>query len=363
MIYSYRITPSYRSGIALLLSSLLVFVAVLLGCDSENESPKGTTESPAKKVDLAYHLLFTSNRDGDSGIYSVRVDGTGFRTLASSPDASHPAWSPDGKSILFTTEGDLWVMDYRGQNKKQLTNTPDDYEDVGIWSPDGTAVAFLSEANEGGTVGLCMMDADGSNRKTLTNKLADMPAWSPDGSQIAFIAVGGGISVIDINGTNLVNLTDIPYNDYGPTWSPDGSQIAFHTTRDGNGEIYLMNADGSELTNLTNSTADESVFGAQWSPDGQWLVYDAVEGSAEEGLVQQIFVIRSDGTSKSNLTADLDPAYDPRWSPDGARIAFSAYSNGNDEVYVMDADGSNRKNVSQHASDDLGPQWSPVTLR
>ena len=84
------------------------------------------------------------------------------------------------------------------------------------------------------------------------------PAWSPDGKQIAFradIDGNGDIYVINADGTGRVNLTNNPASDWSPAWSPDGSMIAFQTNRDGNWEIYVMNSDGTQPTNLTDESS------------------------------------------------------------------------------------------------------------
>ena len=109
------------------------------------------------------------------------------------------------------------------------------------------------------------MSADGSGVSTLAD--GDSLTWSPDGSRIAFISERDGnleIYVVNADGSGLTNLTNNPATDFVPRWSPNGSRIAFVSHRDGNSEIYVMNADGSGLTRLTNSPEDES--GLTWQP-------------------------------------------------------------------------------------------------
>jgi Tol biopolymer transport system component len=129
------------------------------------------------------------------------------------------------------------------------------------------------------------------------------------------------------------------------------ARIAFTSDRDGNGEIYAMNADGSGLTRLTNSPAFDS--SPTWSPDGSRIAF----GSGFE-----IYVMNADGSGLANLTND--PAEEGHlgfaWSPDGSRIVFSSNRDGVVDVYVMNADGSGLTRLTDEPADDGPPAWSPV---
>ncbi len=132
-----------------------------------------------------------------------------------------------------------------------------------------TKIAFTSIFLPTATVGIYVMNADGSELKRLTynNAFEDGPSWSPDGTKIAFASKRDGnleIYVMNADGSEQKNLTNNRAADSGPRWSPDGKKIAFYSKRDGNTEIYVMNADGSEQKRLANNPAADS--DPSWSP-------------------------------------------------------------------------------------------------
>jgi Tol biopolymer transport system component len=183
-------------------------------------------------------------------LYVMNVDGTGVERLTESSDCggngvADPAWSPDGTRIVFSMphpEGtDCWF-------------------DLFSVSPDGTGLIQLTETlgREGGS------------------------DWSPDGTRIVFDRYGEGSStdvfVIDADGTGETRVTDDPADDARPAWSPDGTMIVFSSHRNddgsnvlgegdpGNAEIYVMDADGSDQTRLTDDPAWDGT--ATWFADG-----------------------------------------------------------------------------------------------
>ena len=122
----------------------------------------------------------------------------------------------------------------------------------------------------------------------------------------------------------------------------NGGRIAFSSARDGNPEIYVMNADGSDLVRLTNHPAPD--VNVAWSPNGKQLAFT----SSRDGN-PEIYLINADGTGLVNLT--VHPAPDDRaaWSPDGRKIAFATMRDGNAEIYVMNADGTKPTNLTHHS--------------
>jgi WD40 repeat protein/HYR domain-containing protein len=201
-----------------------------------------------------------------------------------------------------------------------------------------------------------VVGADGTGRTRLTSHFDFEPSFSADGRQIAFSRWVAGernlanIFVMAADGSGLTELEG-PAFDAEPSWSPDGRQIAFVSMRDGNNEIYVMNADGSAQTRLTNDPAPDAT--PSWSPDGRQIAF------ARGG---DIYVMAPDGSGVTRVTDH--PAFDgePTWSPDGRQIVFRSDRDGNAEIYVMGADGSAPTRLTNHPAFDGVPSWSPIGL-
>jgi len=164
------------------------------------------------------------------------------------------------------------------------------------------------------------------------------------------------IHVIGADGSNPVNLTNNPAYDYDPAWSADGTRIAFMSVRDGNAEIYVVDADGSNPVRLTDNPAYDGY--AAWSPDGTRIAF-----TSYRDLNNEVYVMDADGSNPVNLSNNPAGDYYPAWSPDGTRIAFTSDRDGNFEIYVMDADGSNPVRLTDNPAYDWHPAWSPDGTR
>jgi len=274
-----------------------------------------------------------------------------------------PILPPAGNGkIVFQSDRtgnyDLFVMDADGANQVNLTNEPS-FDYYGAWSPDGTKIAFSSDRD--GNIEIYVMNADGSNPLRLTTDPADdlVPRWSPDGTKLAFYSNRDGnyeIYVMGADGSNQTRLTNTPADENDPAWSPDGRKIVFTSFRDGNSEIYLMDADGSNQTNLTNRSGPDT--GPAWSPDGTKIAFSSSRSGGG------IFVMNRDGTNVSQLTTSGPPFIDGGavWSPDGTKIAFHRTVSGNADIVVMNADGSNQITITNGPAIDVRPDWQRVAL-
>jgi Tol biopolymer transport system component len=160
------------------------------------------------------------------------------------------------------------------------------------------------------------------------------------------------VYVADADGSNQTNLSNDPGYDLEPTWSPDGRRIAFFSTRGPSG-IWVMDADGSSKTNLTHDPGGDRY--PAWSPDGSRIAFTSFRDGNSE-----VYVMDADGSNQTNLSASPGGGEKPAWSPDGRRIVFNSTGpSGNRQIYVMDADGSNQTNLTNTPSNDYDADWSP----
>ncbi len=284
--------------------------------------------------------------------------------------------------IAFSSQRDghaqIYVMNSDGSNQTNISKNAFN-ETQPVWSPDGKQLAFVSDRE--GNPEICTMAADGSNAVCLTHngtptkklnaKLPQDrgPVWSPDGKEIAFVSTrdgNGEIYAMNADGSNPLNLTNNPSNNDQPVWSHDLKQIAFVSDRDGNPEICVMDASGFNQRCLTNNhTANRKPdkFHAQdsspaWSPDDQKLAFVSTR---ERNRNPQVFVMNVDGSNPLNLTKKISTDTQPAWSPDGSQIAFVSNREGLPNVFVMSADGTGQKRLTQPLKGgDIEPNYAPI---
>ena len=209
---------------------------------------------------------------------------------------------------------------------------------------------IIFESTRDGHLQIYAMNDDGTGQVNLTNSPAnDMSAsWSPDGSRIAFVSdrdhmheptgAEWEIYVMNADGSGVTRLTNNRVNDMSPVWSPDGSRIVFSSHND---NIYVMNTDGSRNTQLT----DNDSWGPSWTPDGTHIVF----GSYREGEYKT-YIMNADGTSQMPFVLPGDdgyPGYYPYWSSDGHHIAFTIHPTEQTYyIYTINSDGSNRNEIT-----------------
>ena len=223
---------------------------------------------------------------------------------------THSAWAdefvfacfPDGQS-----HSDICMINSDGSNLRRLTESPKS-KAWPTWSPDKKTIVF-GHVNK-----LWLMDADGNNLRVLREDVSfDLrTAWSPDGSKIAY----GVVFAINIDeGIGLRQLTQHPGEDRTPAWSPDGKHIAFYSTRNETGGIFLMDADGNNITELTNDGENTP----SWSPDGKQIAVDVFPGPPQigaEGIAvgpipgkPHIRVMDADGRNSEFITVGHSPSW------------------------------------------------------
>jgi len=211
------------------------------------------------------------------------------------------------------------------------------------------------------------MAADGSNPIQLTTEADNaVPTWSPDGKRLAFASKRTGHSeiwVMNADGSDQTQLTktDVAIANDGPAWSQDGRKIAFYSNRSGHYAIWLMDPDGSQLTQFTTADGDRYLDSnaPAWSPDGSKIAYWS--GVAHKS--GNIWVMNVDGSNRKQLTDQPVGinADGPAWSPDGKKILFSSNRPGSQGIgnWIMDADGSDQRVFTTNTFVRARPSWQP----
>ena len=261
-------------------------------------NPDGTTPTRISPPNTSQHLSPTWSADGR--LLALTTDTNGVATVA--------RMNPDGTGETPLSGGFSGVGGDRDP----------------AWSPDGRRISYWSCGGmEEGCWGIFTVNSDSTPGPScipnvcFTGEGAAPTSWSPDGTKIAF----GGLSVINVDGTRRQDLLTGGSQGYDPNWSPNGQKIAFTSTRDGNGEIYVMNADGSGQTNLTNNPSQD--YYPAWSPDGTKIAFASLRDEPDPsncfptpyGCNWEVYVMNADGSGQTNLTNDPALDTDPDWQP------------------------------------------------
>lgn len=328
-------TRSKTARLAIVASACLA--SVLIACFSVRHTP-----IPDRDVEVDRLLRLTRTADGNA----------------------NPAWSPIGDKIAFECFDHDWLKllpDYRYQ-------LPGNAGEVRNWPIHSYSIPS----------NICVMNADGSKRKQLTDydHSDSDPAWSPDGRKILFsskrLSLGySNILVMNADGSDLSSITDDWYDDRTPAWSPDSTRIAYSSLRDSSRKIVVIDADGSNPHTISaKNEPGGSMTEPTWSPDGNRIAFilDTDDGA-------DIWVMNADGTDQS-LLFDASRLYEdigrhgepadvnsPAWSPDGNSIAFTSAARDdrgrNDEIYMVPVNGPGVDRLTCHRRDSLNATWSP----
>ena len=303
--------------------------ACLHAADDENEIKRAPNQLGQQKI------TFASRRDGDLEIFVLNPDGTGLRQLtkngtAGSFDADDeaPAWSPDGRLIAFVTTrhgaGDafgvreLYVMAADGSRQRRLTDNAREEFAPG-WLPDGRIAFVTCSASSEDEVPVCDLAAirpDGRGEEMLSELgfVFDLQP-SPDGTRIVYSELAGQshfqhfeLHAADLDGDDHRQLTENDAGDASPAWSPTGELIAFVSNRAQSAscfshdcvgfttELYVMNADGGDVTRLTETPHQEA--SPTWSPDGTRILYSRQLDADDD---HELYVMNSDGSCPTRL--------------------------------------------------------------
>ena len=274
----------------------------------------------------------------------------------------------------------IFAMNADGTEQTQLTRTPT-YDFEPVWSPNGKHIAYMRFPETCcGHSTIFSMNADGTGNTQLTDGRSEdwYPIWSPNGKQIAFRSDRDGVDdiyVMNADGSNVRRLTTNAFVGNVCSWSPNGRQIAFVSYRDnvlygdaGDTDLFVMNADGTGMTALTNNNVDDFGDHAGWSPDGKLFVFSRSAPGTNSQTTSEIFIMNANGTNARQLTGlagNVGYNNNPTFSPDGTRIAFNSTRDGmtNEEVYTMKLDGSDLKRRTNSPSNDAVPSWTNGRIR
>ena len=223
----------------------------------------------------------------------------------------------------------------------------------------GATGQIVFQSDRDGDFEIYVMNVDGSELTQLTDNSAsdEYPTWSPDGSQIAFTSNRDGdynIYLMNADGSNQRRLTQNPNYDGDPMWSPDGKRIAFSFDEGDNDiEVYFINVDGTSVERFTD-TIGRNILPA-FSPDGTRLAY-----TGNRYLGWNVYVTNLDKTNDVRVT-DGHGACRQDWSPDSKKLAYvSQKADGKGDIWIMNPDGSEKTRLTTDDHNyDYYPDWSP----
>ncbi len=255
-------------------------------------------------------------------------------------EAYSPAWSPDGKQLLFARVGDergLYVTNAAGGLPRPVLVDGSFYTQPD-WSRDGKRIVFGSDRS--GRMEVWSARPDGSDLRKISDQAGSsyQPRWSPDGRQIAFVN-DGTIRIVPADGGPSQAIA----RGWWPAWSPDGKRLAFSAgSPPASQPIALKDVDGPGGIRLASSPDNSPLQAVDWSPDGTKLVcLKLVDGSF------QMVVLDVAGDRVDHRVATSQSAFNPRWSPDGRRLAFTTSGTGEpSSIEIIDADGRNPTTIT-----------------
>ncbi len=264
----------------------------------------------------------------------------------------------DGERLGGTIEKrnvkEIYIADYDGENQRRVT-AGRTLNINPVWSPDGRSIAYTSYRRGPGNIFISHIFEGTLDEMTKSQGENWLPAWSPDGTRIAFTSTRDGhaqIYVANRDGSNVRRLTDGPSLSSTPTWSPNGTQIAFTSDRSGTPQIYLVAADG--LGGIQRLTAESYCDRPTWSP----APYNEIAFEARTGSnAFDIKVIDVNTREVKQLTFGEGRNESPAFAPNGRHIAFASDRGGKYQIYTMTRDGRDVRPLTK-SGNNYQPNWS-----
>ncbi len=260
-------------------------------------------------------IIYQSDESGNPEIYSSDLTNrTKIKLTDYELRDGYPAYSPDNKKIAFYAycdSGRTWsihIMNADGSDRKRLTNAKNKKESRPAWSPDGKKILFSRASHDYAEMKICVMNNDGTEQKEIP-VISGIPSGFTKNGKIIYNThweANAEICIADIDGKNIIKLTNNEFSDTQGNLSPDGKKIVFVSKRDGNQEIYIMNFDGTEQKRLTNNPGSD--VGPKWSPDGSIILFQSNRDGDWD-----IYTMNPDGMEIINITNDKFNAGQAGW--------------------------------------------------
>ena len=323
---------------------LIVFTLLLASCTASPENITPTDETISSSATLPPSQDSTATKPPEP---------TAQPTPTATPE-------PITCTIAFESNRDgnwdIFLMNPDGSNPINLTNDPANDFQPAI-TADGKRIAFISNRENDKCSGesLYVFDSDGSDLRQLTDCNWPMfPEWSENGEWIAYSA-GGDIFIVMPDGSKEpINLTNSPEEEFSPVISPDNQKIAYLSGGSNNWNVYIMNFDGSNKTQLTS---DGGEIGIDWSVDGR--IFVGAWNRGDEGCCN--FVMNPDGSEIQFAGGKGEmQKYFPFWTLDGDQVECVSLNldDSNEEIYLL---GENFPdfffNLTNHPAEDRNPSW------
>jgi Tol biopolymer transport system component len=300
---NHEFYPLLKPLIRVALVIILVSVVCMASAQSMGQIMKGDVVSF-----ISYNPAIS---DDNGSIYLFDIHSKlMWRVAEYSHSIGYPVWSHDGSLFFFFSRGDTFIAD---TSKRDWFTNPtllniDGAEWSAVPSPDGEAVIYMQYVNGGSNSYLFVADSTGANARQVT----DLPVRSISSQ----------------------------------AWSPDGRQITFAGYSENILSVYVINQDGSQQSQLTN--VNRYIESPSWSPDGNHILFDSDDG---------IYVVDIETRNIRKLITIQGSL--PVWSLDGTRILFSSNMSGNPEIYMMDVDGDHLEQLTSNSTIEFSPTWMP----